>query len=897
MGVSIGKLRAGLLIGAGLLVAIVLGFVFYAHRKAQIFLAQLPKKMGINVDLETDNFTFSQSSGQHTVYTIHAAKQIQHGGGKITLRDVSILLYGPDGDRTDRIAGDRWEYDQNTGIVKADGEVLLDLEAPAAGFKGKPEDLAKAAIKSTAKPNTKPSNKPGAAAAGDTRVIHVKTSGVTFDQKHNFATTGERVDFISGGLTGNAIGAQYSSATGVVVLDSAVHVSGLMKDRPVVITAARAELDKHANRSTFLTAKYVSPGQGMEADRAIVYTDNDGTPQSMEAAGHCTVTGEGQGTVHSARMDVMLNPQGKPKTSHLYGGVEFADDSADRGGPAGIRSHGRADDARLTFDATGLVSHVDMTGSVSGEQSGPLSRRSLNASRLVLDFVPDGTATPSQPGHSVLHEAEASGNARLREFATAATPTKATTTDIQGDHLQAHFVTVPGTPFHGKPAQPVARITTLHGTGHTLLHQVTERGVDQTSTGELLDITFRPAGASAKKPAWNQPAQAVELQQAIQRGGVHIVRTVPPKPSAKPKPNAGPDIERGFGDEETYDADTALMTLRGHARVEQPGTAIAATQMTLDQTTGDATADGDVRATYLQSAVVQSAAETTSANAKNLPEPVHVLADRALFKHAIGIGFFYAVPGKMARMWQDTSQVQAPILEFTQTPQKLIARSTGPGDAAMVHAVMLAQPSSKPAGPSTQPATPASKPARTTVVHVAGREMIYTDALHQVELTGRVRVEDPDGVMTAEHAMVYLSPSKTASNLSGETHPADMHPAPKPATPPGTFMAGQVERVVATGSVQVEQPGRRATGQQLVYTAADSLYVMTGTKAAPPRMVSDGRDGTTPGTVVGSALRFHSGDNSVVVTGGDGQNGPVRVRTDTRVSDKEKQDKQDKDQH
>ena len=105
-------------------------------------------------------------------------------------------------------------------------------------------------------------------------------------------------------------------------------------------------------------------------------------------------------------------------------------------------------------------------------------------------------------------------------------------------------------------------------------------------------------------------------------------------------------------------------------------------------------------------------------------------------------------------------------------------------------------------------------------------------------------------------------------------------------------MGGQVERVVATGNVQVEQPGRRANGQQLVYTAADSLYVMTGTPAAPPRIVSDGRAGTTPGTVVGSSLRFHSGNNSVVVTSGDGQAGPQRVKTDTRVSDKEKKDKE-----
>ncbi len=76
-------------------------------------------------------------------------------------------------------------------------------------------------------------------------------------------------------------------------------------------------------------------------------------------------------------------------------------------------------------------------------------------------------------------------------------------------------------------------------------------------------------------------------------------------------------------------------------------------------------------------------------------------------------------------------------------------------------------------------------------------------------------------------------------------------------------MGGSVERIVATGQIEIEQTGRRATGTQLVYTASDGMFVLTGTAAAPPKVVDEVR-----GTVTGASLRFHSGDESVVVSNG-----------------------------
>ena len=83
----------------------------------------------------------SRSEGR-TVYTIHAAKAVERGDGKVTLHDVGIVCTeetrqgGPD-------YGNEFEYDQTNGMVRAEGEVHIDLQAPeAADANAKMDDAA-----------------------------------------------------------------------------------------------------------------------------------------------------------------------------------------------------------------------------------------------------------------------------------------------------------------------------------------------------------------------------------------------------------------------------------------------------------------------------------------------------------------------------------------------------------------------------------------------------------------------------------------------------------------------------------------------------------------------------------------------------------------------------------
>src|SRR5271170_1908974 len=249
MNVSIERLRVWLLVGAGLLVMVIASFLGYAHYRAHRFLTNLPKKLGVNVRRETNGFTYSQSVQGRTIYTVHAAKAVERADGKVTLHDVGIVLYGRKEDRADRIYGKEFEYDQKNEVIRADGEVHIDLQAPEAADANAKMDYA--AGKDLHK---------DAGEKKDVRLIHVTTSGLVFSQKQGVAATDNEIEFESGGLTGHAVGADYNSDTGIVVLHSAVRVNGLERDRPVVLTASRAELDRQNQRAVLTQAKYVAMG-------------------------------------------------------------------------------------------------------------------------------------------------------------------------------------------------------------------------------------------------------------------------------------------------------------------------------------------------------------------------------------------------------------------------------------------------------------------------------------------------------------------------------------------------------------------------------------------------------------------------------------------------------------
>jgi lipopolysaccharide export system protein LptA len=873
MNVSVERLRIWLLVGAGLLVIVITAFLGYAHYRAHRFLTNLPKKLGVDVRRETNGYTYSQSVQGRTVYTIHAAKAVERGDGKVTLHDVGIVLYGRQQDRADRIYGKEFEYDQTNGVIRAVGEVHIDLQAPQAADANAKMDYAAGKDLQT----TKSGAGAGAGAAGeheskDERLIHVTTSGLVFVQKLGVAATDKDIEFESGGLTGHAVGADYNSDTGVVVLHTAVRVNGLQHDRPVVLTASHAVLDRPRQTVELLQAKYVSlggranetEGQTAQAQHVLVHLRKDGSAERLEAEGEVTLTNGMGGSVIAPRGEMVMNAQNQPQSAVMKGGVKYGSDDPLR------QAQGEAAEGQAAFDKKGHPEHVVMTGAVhllervraSDAVGQPWNERELNAAAVELALATDPA------GKSQLRDAKATGDARLKVLNVAAKG-GTTSSALAGDVLMAHFQRV-GSADH---------IAEVHGDGHTTLRKVSPTGVVNTSWADSLVAHFRPvtAGVTKGQPAEKRGSGGLggdEVSDAIEQG--HVVMTE--LPVRKPKDTAAPieervTAERAVYDHGTGDVELERTTLTGNVQVSDGTSVLWADRVVTEQQSGDATADGSVKASYGQ--------------AGSMDEPAHVLASRAELKHDSQVAVFHGAAGKPARLWQGASQVDAPVLEFDRKQRRLLAHGEGQGAPMAVRTVLVSnaspRSSARPDGTTPGNAAKVAKGVKTDVVRVASRELTYSDETRRAEFTGGVDVESADGSMRGQQVVVYLAQkSGTGKALPNNDKGDGVKTNAASGGGPGGFMGGRVEKIVATGRIDMEQPGRRATGDQVVYTASDGMFVLTGTPTLLPKVVDDQR-----GTVTGTSLRFHSDDDNVVVSNGGDSGAGQKVRTETRVKNKQ----------
>lgn len=833
MRIGIDKLRIWLVAGASLLLLVVVGFLGFARYRSRVFLAGLPGRLGVGITRETDGITYSQSVEGRTIFTLHAAKMEQRKDGLVKLHDVGVVVYGRRQDRADRIYGKEFEYDQAAGIVRALGAVSLDLQAPAPG-----EGKKQRPVSATGAP----------LASTDARVIHVTTSGLVYLTKLGVAATGEDVEFSEGGITGQAHGADFNTDTGLVVLQSAVRVNGSTGNGPMVLTAGRAELDRNNQVANLSGAKLVTATETVEVQQATVHTRKDGSIERMEGAGRVTIVRAGGEVLSAERADATLSAAGKPEEARFGGNVRFVEDDATR------HAEGRSDQTQVRFNGAGQAERVAMSGGVMIAQrqdaaaGKAASRKTLSGARVEVALGP-----VAGPGRKTeIREAHATGAARL--VMVNEVPPKsvvaagAETTDLAGDEMIARFAS-------GQ------RIAGLVATGHTVLHQMDAAGLDERSVADTTELVFRPSTGE------HGHATASDLETGFQAGHVAMVRT-----SVKVRDGLPVRSEQhGMAERAVFDAATNRVTMTGNVALSDAASMLGGDKVVLERASGDATAEGGVRLTYLQSP--QEGRES---------EPVHVLADHAVLRQgpakaakngsvAVRGGedraFFYGVAGRPARLWQGGSQVEAPVLEFEQVAKRLTA--SGPGDGPQVHALLVPSddPSARPPVPKANRV--AGKPAG--AVRVVSHEMIYTEEARQISFLGDVQVEDAEGRMRAERATAFLQAGSVGRTKA-------------PGGDPGQRFGGSIQRIVATGKIELDQPGRHGTGEQVVYTANDGMFVLTGTPALPPRLTDEAK-----GTVTGAALRFHSGDDSVVVTGsgierGAGANVATKqVRTETRV--------------
>jgi lipopolysaccharide export system protein LptA len=835
------------LVAGVLLVVALVVFLAVGKGKNPFNRRDLPHRLGIDIKQEANGFTYSQSHGGRTLFKIHASKVVQLKDNRDVLHDVKIELYGEDGSRVDRIEGSEFEYDKKTGTATASGPVEITLMRPGVA----PAVAPRAAPGQGLADKSKANPLAAAAQAAASSEIHVKTSGLTFDQNSGMAATTQHVDFSMAQGAGSSMGAAFDSQQGVLVLDRTVELNTRRGGETVQIRAQHAEFERETLlcRLHSATATY-RHGQATAGDAQILFRD-DGSAVRLDSTNGFTLTTATGGHLAAPTGHMDFDEHNQPRHGHLEGGVTM--DSASESQTGSRTVHGTAPTAELEFTAKGELRHAHLERGVAmdtEQQSEPSTSSGTGAGPLRVTRhwrSPAADVEFRNAGHGHIEPATIHGIGGVV---------------VTGESQRGQGAKVPSRLFADDVAGelgPGSVLTALKGTGSVSIDETTATGARQTTSGDRLQAQFAaPAAGDSKHGAKGGPGGESRIESATVEG--HVVLTN--QPAAKPGvPPLAP--LRATAGRAVYAGDGEWLHLTLSPRVEGGGLQLTAVAVDVSRASGDAFAHGNVKASWIDSGPGSNGRQATSAVgavshgsvALGGQGPAHVVSNDAQLRQATGEATFRG----QARLWQQANSIAAPVIVLDRTRQTLVARTTDPAEP--VRAVLVSVPRTESAraagnGATNGPGTvPAGKPAQPSVVRVRGGDLKYSDA-------------ERKAVMHAGVLGSVVAEAGTATSSSNEVE-LTLLPPGNHAAPDGG--AAQVDRMVATGRVVLTSEGRRGTGEQLVFTSENAEYVLTGTASVPPKMTDPAR-----GTVSGTTLTFHSRDDSVTVEGG-----PRKTTTET----------------
>jgi lipopolysaccharide export system protein LptA len=926
--ITIERLRTLVLIGGGLLVAAIAIFLVGGQWKRHFLTKDLPKRLGIDIQQQADGVNYTQSRKGKTLFKIHAARAVQmKQNGKYLLHDVQIDLYGEDGSRTDTISGGEFEYEPSAGLAHAAGLVEIALMRP--GVKPAIAQLKPGGAKSgspSSSPHTAQSEAkaiPGAPAASNQVTdseIHVKTSGLFFDQKTGVATTAERVDFALQQGSGNSIGATYDSAKGHLVLDHAVelHVerSSVHGDGgPVTVHAVHADFERSQDLCQLTQALADYSGGTAQAANALIHFRQDGSVMRLDGSGGVDIKTLKGSHVTAPIGTLDFDEHNHPSHGLLEGGARLEMSQPAR------QVQGTSPIARLLFDGEGQLSQAHMEQGVlfNTEQQVTTAKgisaqvkRSWTSKTADVAFSPllpggKGAGKPNQLPDHRMSQNHAQGGVEPRTIhgyggvvITSETSSAGTVTPskLSADTVVAELA-------------PGSVLSSLVGTGHAAFEQRTAAGVHQSSNSDQLDVRFVPVTTASDAPAQGNPEakkQAIagdaQISSIVQIGHVVLVQDpAPPRPGQSGQTGQAAQSQiRATASRSDYDGESQILHLTGTPRVRDGALDMTANQIDFARNTGDAFAHGDVKASWSE-AGSQSPSPAGSGllggngrggNGLGGNGPVHAIAAEAeLHQSTQEVIFRAADPssksqaGNLPRLWQAANSVSAPLITLNRQKQTLTAQADGAAKPVRTVLVSNPAPKSSPGTPESGKTDPEktesqkmgtkSKPDAPSVIRVRSGELHYSEgerlALFHSGSVGSVTMETTatGGVATvvSRDAEVKLLPAGVHANRqnAGSGNESDGAPSRTNAS---------VDQLISLGHVTVDWPDRKGTGEKLVYLSEDGTFTLTGTAAAPPRMTDQAR-----GAVTGSALIYHSRDGSVTVEG-DG----AKTATDTRTTKK-----------
>jgi lipopolysaccharide export system protein LptA len=279
-----------------------------------------------------------------------------------------------------------------------------------------------------------------------------------------------------------------------------------------------------------------------------------------------------------------------------------------------------------------------------------------------------------------------------------------------------------------------------------------------------------------------------------------------------------------------------MLVLTGSPRVASGSMVTTAKVIRMNRATGDAIADGNVKSTYSELKELPNGALLASSS------PIHVTALAMTAHKTPGIALYTG----NARLWQDANIIEAPSIQFDRDRRFVTAQGTP--DAPVLTTLVQAEK------PDAGAVVKTESKNRTSPIAITGMRLTYADAERKAHYEGGVNAKGADFTAVAKSADAYLVPRSQTTGSQAVGGPS------------------RLDHMVALDDVVVQQPGRRADGQKLVYTAADDRFVLTG---GPPSIFD-----AEQGKITGVSLTFFRADDRVLVEG----EASTPVVTKTRVA-------------
>jgi len=772
---TIERLRTLILVAGVVLIAALGVFLFVGRFRNPFNRKDLPQKLGMEIRQEANGVTYTQSKAGHTIFKIHASKVVELKAGNALLHDVKIELYGADGKRVDRIEGAEFEYNQKAGTALAKGQVELWMTKP-----GTEPPMVAAQLAQKSMPAIKE-----AASVGE---VHVKTSGLSFDQQSGVAKTSERVEFDLTEGKGSSMGATFHTNEGTVALERAVELASDREGQKMHLTASHAEFVRD-KQQVYLQSAVLESGSGrVEAGAATVDFRNDGTAAKLQAENGFRLATETGNRLASARGTVEFDEHNQPHHGHLEGGVNFDSVNAE----SGRHMTGASPAAELEFGPKGqiaaarLVDGVELQSEeekVGGKQSVKLSRHWHSPQAEVKFRQPVGAAKVHKANHEqaeidqihgwggVTVTSENHNMNGLKEMKQS--------TLMAADELVGEF---------GAGSQ----MRLMRGEGHARVEERQANGAVMKSQGDRIEAQMGSNGAKGS-----------EVETARLEG--HVVLTN--HPVAHPGAALQGDL-RATADHAEYEAAGEWLHLTGSPRVVDSGMEVTAQRVDVSRSSGDAFARGDVRASWMNA----KSSPTATVTGIGAQGPVHAVAEEMQLHQATGEGTFR----RGARLWQQGNSVAAPVIVLDRLRHTLLATSGAANDP--VRAVLVSD-------------SGAASKKGPTVVRLKGGELSYSDVDRKGTMKGgalkQVTAEMPLATSLSDTVEIALRENGTKANGKN-----------------------QVEEILAAGRVNLTSQGRRGMGDLLRYNGETGEYVLTGSGAVPPKISDPGRGWVTGASLI-----------------------------------------------